>query len=182
MMPFPIRADEQGRVEILRGLNVVDTNSHSAVTRFVDIAKTLFDAPMGAATMLDDKKQWFYASFGLSARESARDLAFCNYPIYTEQVFEVTDASIDERFRAHPLVTGPLHLRYYCGAPIFVDGAPLGALCMLDTKPREPAPGMHKKILAELAAAVAREITVAVQLRRATAELTAMMSESWLAD
>jgi len=177
-MSFPIRADEQGRLQTVQDLNVVDTHGHAAVTRFVEIAKILFDTPMGAATMLNEDKQWFYACSGLAVRETARDLAFCNYPIYYEELFEVTDASLDERFRENSLVTGPLHLRYYCGAPIILDGTPLGALCMLDVRPRAPASAMHKTILTELAAAVAREITVSIQLRRATAEITALMSES----
>jgi GAF domain-containing protein len=177
-MSFPMRADEQGRIETLHSLNVVDTQSHAAVTRFVEIAKTLFGTPMGAATMLDDDKQWFYARSGLEACETTRDVAFCNYPIYYEQIFEVPDASLDERFRENPLVSGPFNLRYYCGAPILLDGTPLGAVCMLDTAPHEPASDIQKTILIELAAAVAREITVSVQLRRAAAEITALMSEA----
>jgi GAF domain-containing protein len=177
-MSFPIRADEQGRLETLQNLNLVDTQSNAAVTRFVEIAKALFDAPRGAATLIDEDRQWFYSCSGLDVRETSRDVAFCNYPIYYEHLFEVTDASLDERFRDNPLVSGPFHLRYYCGAPIFVDGTPLGALCMLDVVPREPASDLHKKILIELAAAVSREITVSIQLRRAAAEITALMSES----
>jgi GAF domain-containing protein len=177
-MSFPIRADEKGRLETLQNLNLVDTQSHAAVTRFVEIAKALFDTPMGAATLIDEDRQWFYSCSGLDVRETRRDLAFCNYPIYYEHLFEVTDASLDERFRENSLVTGPLHLRYYCGAPIFLDGTPLGALCMLDVKPREPASDLQKKVLTELAAAVSREITVSIQLRRATAEITALMAET----
>jgi GAF domain-containing protein len=153
MMIFPIRADEEGRVDALQGLNVVDTQGHEAVTRLVEIAKALFGVPMGAATMLDDGKQWFYARVGLDAKETPRDMAFCNYPIYYEGLFEVTDATKDERFSSNPLVTGPTHLRYYCGAPIFCEGTPLGALCMLDNEPRRPASDLNKKILVDLAAA-----------------------------
>jgi GAF domain-containing protein len=177
-MSFPIRADEHERLETLHGLNVVDTQSHASVTRFVDIAKILLGTSMGAATLIDDDKQWFYARSGLAACETTRDVAFCNYTIYYEDVFEVTDASLDERFRDNSLVTGPFHLRYYCGAPIILDGVPLGALCMLDIKPHEPASDAQRRILTELAAAVAREITVSIQLRRAVAEITALMSES----
>jgi GAF domain-containing protein len=177
VMSFPIRADEQRRVETLHALNVVDTLGHAAVTRFVEIGKALFDTPMGAATMIDSDKQWFYARSGLSIHETTRDVAFCNYPIYYGQLFEVTDASHDERFRDNPLVSGSFHLRYYCGAPILLDGTPLGGLCMLDVRPHEPASDSQKRILTELAAAVAREITVSIQLRRAVAELTALMSE-----
>jgi len=177
-MSFPIRADEQRRVETLHSLNVVDTRSHAAVTRFVEIAKTLFGTSMAAATMIDSDKQWFYARSGLSAHETTRDVAFCNYPIYYERLFEVTDASLDERFQDNPLVAGDFHLRYYCGAPILLDGTPLGALCVLDVTPHAPATDVQKRILTDLAAAVAREITVSIQLRRAGAELAALMSEA----
>jgi GAF domain-containing protein len=177
MNTFPVRADEQGRIETLQGLNVVDTQGHEAVTRLVEIAKALFDTPMGAATMIDEGKQWFYSRVGLDARETPRDVAFCNYPIYYGQLFEVTDATQDERFSSNDLVIGPMHLRYYCGAPIFFEGTPLGALCMLDVKPRSPASDLHKKILTDLAMAIAREISVSMQLRRAAAEMTALLSE-----
>jgi GAF domain-containing protein len=132
--------------------------------------------------LLDKDKQWFYARSGLTACETSRDEAFCNYTIYLEEVLEVVDATLDERFRDNALVKGPFHLRYYCGAPIILDGTPLGALCMLDLEPRAPAPAVHRQILAELAAAVAREITVSIQLRRAVAEITALMSEAMFED
>lgn len=177
MISFPVRADENGRIDALQGLNIVDTQGHEAVQRFVEIAKALFDVPMGAATLLDEDKQWLYARSGLAVCETGRDVAFCNYPIYHEELFEVTDATLDPRFRDNPLVTDAPHLRYYCGAPIFFDGVPLGALCMLDVKPRDPASDVHKKVLTELAAAVAREISVSLQLRRATAELTSLLAE-----
>jgi GAF domain-containing protein len=177
-MSFPIRADEQKRLETLQSLNVVDTQSHVSVTRFVEIAKMLFGTSIGAATLIDEEKQWFYARSGLTACETSRDVAFCNYTIYLEEVLEVPDATLDDRFRENSLVTGPFHLRYYCGAPIILDGTPLGALCMLDIRPHEPASDLQKKILTELAAAVAREITLSIQLRRAAAEITAFMSES----
>jgi GAF domain-containing protein len=177
-MSFPIRPDEQQRVETLQSLNLVDTQGHLSVARFVDIAKMVFGTSMGAATLIDEEKQWFYARSGLTACETSRDVAFCNYTIYYEGVFEVTDAMLDERFRDNPLVAGPFHLRYYCGAPIILDDTPLGALCMLDSEPHAPASQMQRTILKELAAAVAREIAVSIQLRRAVAEITALMSET----
>jgi GAF domain-containing protein len=66
-----------------------------------------------------------------------RDVAFCNYTILADEVFVVSDALDDERFRNNPLVTGAPYIRFYAGAPlIFLKNIRLGALCILDTKPR----------------------------------------------
>ena len=177
MNSFPVRADELRRIKTLHGLNVVDTPGSEAVTRLIEIARALFKTPIGAATMVDEGKQWFYACAGLDIREAPRNLAFCNYPIDHGSLFEVTDASQDDRFSSHPFVAGPMHLRYYCGAPILVDRMPLGALCLLDVEPRSPASDLNKTILIQLAAAISHEIEVSTQLRRAAAELTDLLSE-----
>jgi len=49
----------------------------------------------------------------------------------------VEDATRDARFAANPLVTGPLHVRFYAGVPLVdANGQPLGTLCVLDREPR----------------------------------------------
>lgn len=52
----------------------------------------------------------------------------------------VLDASTDERFKNHPLVTG-FGLRTYLGAPLrWTEGTEchyLGTVCLLDTRPKE---------------------------------------------
>jgi hypothetical protein len=49
----------------------------------------------------------------------------------------VTDASNDLRFANNPLVLGEPHIRLYAGAPLTApNGHNLGALCVIDCKPR----------------------------------------------
>jgi signal transduction histidine kinase/CheY-like chemotaxis protein len=49
----------------------------------------------------------------------------------------VQDALQDDRFRNHPLVAGPPHVRFYAGAPIVTpQGDVLGSLSVMDQVPR----------------------------------------------
>jgi GAF domain-containing protein len=60
----------------------------------------------------------------------------------------VPDALEDDRFRANPLVTGEPKIRFYAGAPLVNDkGFALGAVCIIDSKPR---PGLSSAELQAL--------------------------------
>jgi GAF domain-containing protein len=52
----------------------------------------------------------------------------------------VPDAAADPRFAANPWVLDG-STRFYIGVPIQIDGCGLGALCVVDRKPREPRAG-----------------------------------------
>lgn len=53
--------------------------------------------------------------------------------------FQVQDLKLDERFANIPLVTGQPYLRYYGGTPLYAkSGIAIGALVVVDNKPRKP--------------------------------------------
>lgn len=66
--------------------------------------------------------------------------------------FEVTDLSLDDRFKDLPFVSGNPGFRYYCGVPLRTKkGINIGSLFVLDVKAREPASLVHVEVLAALA-------------------------------
>ncbi len=166
-MPAPLPPDEAERLETLYRYDILDTDPEETFDRITYLAARLFDVPIVLVSLVDADRQWFKACYGLDLRETSRDLSFCAYAILDDEVLIVPNALEDARFQNNDLVTGPLHVRFYAGAPIQMgDGAKLGTVCLLDTEPRPPLTEEQVGMLEGLAALVANEI----ELRRALTE------------
>jgi hypothetical protein len=101
----------------------------------------LFDVPFCSLTLLADQKSQAVAGhpqWTVGGRHDRRK-SFCHYLLVPQrpEVLIVPDASKDGRFRHLDVVKGWLHLRFYAGAPLLLEGdARAGALCLLDRRPR----------------------------------------------
>ena len=98
----------------------------------------VFDVPMVLVSLVDKDRQWFKSKIGIGISETSRRESFCAWTLLprTPKVLVVRDAASDPRFENHPLVVGPPHIRSYVGAPLIVDGAVFGTLCLIDFEPR----------------------------------------------
>ncbi|WP_134500347.1 GAF domain-containing protein [Microvirga pakistanensis] len=136
-MSFPLGPHEEERLRALLETGALNPKSDPALDRICDEARRYFDVPICTVTLLDRTRQLIKAAQGLQAGETPRDVAFCNYTILTDDVFVINDAQADDRVKDNPLVTGAPFIRFYAGAPlIFLHNIRLGALCLVDTKPR----------------------------------------------
>jgi Diguanylate cyclase, GGDEF domain/GAF domain len=112
----------------------------------------MFDMPVSAVTMIGSDHVFFGASTGMGDVDMRRDVSFCAHAILQDGVMVVPDATLDERFHDNPLVTGPANLRFYAGVPILSpEGHALGALCVIDAKPRDDFSAEDRARLRELA-------------------------------
>ncbi len=128
---------EEHRLEVLRGLDILDTPAEARFDRITRLAKRAFSTDMALISLIEDKRQWFKSRIGLAACETERSISFCTHAIDQEAVLVVPDATQDERFRDNPLVTGEPHIRFYAGAQLWAPGGvPIGTLCIISRTPR----------------------------------------------
>jgi len=168
---FPRADNDEARIAFLDQLSVLDTAPDENLDRITRLCQDIFGVPVAVVTLVTDDRQWFKSVQGLDVCETSRDVAFCNYTILDDTVFEVVDATADPRFATNPLVVDEPRIRYYAGAPLVYDGVRLGALCLIDFVAHEPLDDVQRDVLRSLAAMVIRELRVQRVLRAAVASL-----------
>jgi GAF domain-containing protein len=166
-------AAERGRLAALRAYRILDTEPERSFDDLVMLAAHICGTPMAAISLIDADRQWFKARLGISAQETTRDIAFCAHAIKQKETFVVPDATADERFRDNPLVKADPGIRFYTGAPLITaDGHALGALCVVDRKPRTLTEEQHEGL-----EALRRQVVAQLELRRNLAELEMALAE-----
>ena len=133
-----ILSDELGRLAALHRYQVPDGGAAPAFEEIIRLVKLALDVPISAISMIDRDEQIFTAVSGMSNRPVPRNDALCSEAIKTAWPLIVPDALRDPRFSNSTQVTGEPQIRSYVGVPLTTpDGYNVGALCAIDTAPRE---------------------------------------------
>lgn len=166
--------NEEQRLLALQRYQILDTPNERSFEDLVTIATALCGTGMGAVTLVDRDRQWFKARRAVDASEASRDISFCGHAILQpDQVMVVEDALQDPRFHDNPLVVDDPHVRFYAGAPLLsFDGLPLGTLCVFDASPGQLRPEQAKAL-----AALSRQVSLVMELRRYAHEIQQHMRD-----
>ncbi|HET7084825.1 MAG TPA: MBL fold metallo-hydrolase [Rhizomicrobium sp.] len=131
---------EEERLAALHKLNLLDTGAEERFDRHARIAAAALNAPVALITLVDRDRQWFKSHLGFDFSETPRDIGFCSHAVLADAPLIVNDALTDDRFAENPAVVGDPHVRFYAGIPLHAGGACVGALCIVDHKPRNLSP------------------------------------------
>ncbi|MEM8704179.1 MAG: GAF domain-containing protein, partial [Pseudomonadota bacterium] len=172
---------EDERLDALRRLSIFRSERQPEFDAVVSNIAHLLDCPMSVVSIVHEDDIWFKAAFGLGATEVPRENSFCGQTILSDDVVICPDATLDERFRDIPLVTGDFGARFYLGCPVKVDGKHrIATICVMDTKPHSVSEAdiEHIKNAAQVIEGLVRARKTEIDLREA---LTRARTEPYLA-
>jgi signal transduction histidine kinase len=130
------------RLAVLDATALLDTPAEEAFDQFTRLASTILQTPVALVSLVDQERQFFKSSVGLSEpwasrRQTPLSHSFCKHVVSTSEPLCVSDA------RAHPLLRDNLAIAElgviaYLGIPLTTSqGFTLGSFCVIDGKPRE---------------------------------------------
>ena len=172
-MQAPTPQEEAARLAALERYDILDTPAEDAYDDLVAIAAGICGTPMALVSLIDAERQWFKARIGLPVEQTPREVSFCSHVVARPRTMVVPDASKDPRFRDNPLVTGDPNIRFFAGAPLVDSGGhAVGALCVIDTVPRDLEPYQQRAL-----ESLSRQVMALMELRAAHRELKHHLSE-----
>lgn len=166
---FLIPENEGERLRETSSYCIAENDMGPSLDEICLLAQSLFDMPMVLVSFVGRDTQSFLAASGHVAESIPREDSFCTYTILGDDVMVVGDATLDPRFAANRFVTGDMHVRFYAGAPLAVHpGLRIGALCLLDNRPRDftEADAEKLKMMATVVVNELRRRRTLIDLRR----------------
>jgi adenylate cyclase len=160
-----IPANEPGRLVVLENYAILDTLPEAGFDEITELAAQICGCPAALVSFVDASRQWIKAKYGplpAELSECPREISICTATICHSDILYVSDLIKDQRFNTSPLVTGDMHIRFYCGVPLITqDGYALGTLCVIDFEPRELTFAQQEALRR-----LARQTMVHLELRR----------------
>jgi signal transduction histidine kinase len=126
------------RLAAFQRYRILDRQPEDCFDTITRLTAQFFRSPIAWISLVDRNRSWFKSVFGLNLSERPGAETFCAHTISTSAPLVVQDATADARFADNPVVTGEPHIRFYAGVPLQTpEGVNIGALCVVDSKPRE---------------------------------------------
>ncbi len=172
-MKYPVSENDDERIEFVKNLSILDTTPGENLDRIVNLCHAIFDVPIANVSIVVEDREWFMTGVGLNSPEEKREFALCNFTIAGDDIFEVPNTLEHPEISKSPLVTDKPGIRYYAGAPLKYGEFNLGALCLIDLKPRPAMDERERTILRELSVMVVREIRIQRILRESMSMIAA---------
>jgi PAS domain S-box-containing protein len=137
----PIPTNESERLKALYDYHILDTGDEEDFDFLTKMASQICGTKISLISFIDSDRQWFKSAAGFDAKETPREISFCGHAINEgELLFQIEDATKDERFAENPAVLSK-EVVFYAGYPLVTErGFALGTLCVADDHPMKLSP------------------------------------------
>ncbi|EIE27058.1 hypothetical protein COCSUDRAFT_45719 [Coccomyxa subellipsoidea C-169] len=137
----PLPPDEDERCRTLETLDVQPEVDDPVLSSLCKLLCSLLKVPAAAVSIVERERQVLKSTAGNITRcVVPRSASFCQHTFVHKLpvVMVVEDTLKDVRFADNPLVAKGVHpIRFYAGAPLIAsNGHRIGAMCLIDQKPR----------------------------------------------
>lgn len=130
--------NEDERITELHEYDILDTPSEKEFDALTKLACTVTGSATALISLVDCDRLWIKSAAGVDLCEMEREHSFCRFTILQNDVFEIENTIEHDHFRTNPMVTGSPFVRFYAGVPLRTSsGHNLGALCVIDDKPKK---------------------------------------------
>lgn len=175
--PSIIPENESQRLAVVKRYDILDTPPDGAFDRITALAARRFGVPISIISIVDHDRIWFKSHHGLDVEQIGRDPGLCASAILSDMPHLLSNAALDPRSLANPLVAGDFGLRFYAGVPLkTADGFNLGTLCVIAQEPR-PIDEAQIKDLKDMASIVMDQMELRISAREAVAQANLLARE-----
>jgi PAS domain S-box-containing protein len=155
---------EELRLQELQRFMALNLEEDKELKEVVEIASVICQTPFSHITFLDEDKQHLKVRKGSTLSSFPRDTGFCTHTIQQSDILIIPDTQNDDRFADKQLVIEGMPVRFYAGVPLITsNGAALGSLCVIDSKPRDLT-AEQQLLLKTLANQVIKSLELIVRL------------------
>ncbi len=149
------------RLEALRSFEILYTKAEDVFDNITQIMAGVFSAPMAFISLVDKEMVIYKSQVGPFGKDYVRrEDSLCSLAILGDDPLVIEDASMGSCFQDNPYVQAQGGIRFYAGAPLVTkSGYRIGAVCVVDTKPRSFSEG-EKDLLIRFSKLVMHEIEV----------------------
>jgi PAS domain S-box-containing protein len=166
--------DRSLRLAVLRRYGGLDVASDPDFQSLAELAAALCDAPVAAVTMMRRDGLGVVAIVGSEADPTVPDDALCRMVIQDAgPILHISDLTADPRTAKNPLMIGHDGARLYAGAALRTpEGVAIGAICVVDVRPRVLSPTQLRGLQA-----LAGQAMAVLELKRAQLRLVGAVED-----
>ncbi|WP_161158010.1 sensor domain-containing diguanylate cyclase [Vibrio eleionomae] len=128
--------DETQRLTIINDYSLQSSGDDPSMNNLIESTAHFLDMPIAYVSIIGEYTQVFKARYGIHFESTDRVEAFCNQVVENDDIVLVENAEKDRLFSSNPMVIGSPFIRFYAGIPLRLQNVTIGAVCVVDTKPR----------------------------------------------